>query len=252
MISINLPLTFNVPKSIVLIQLLHLEPCRGDSATNYPRRDILDSLQSVKLDFLQNSEISPAMSSLQSYYDLLHHKNKSTAKSTEMTVYETRGASYSEVEMLPKASIASEMQPRTSMGILSSCYCSDKSYYGKTLLLNKSGDASNGERSKLDESVKRRQKADTDALSAPEEVVERFINRIGRGLAPKALSTSLMDHRSPTQDTSQTNSLLAVMKSFSSLSLQEENDPIWSYSRWTLFSSFPKQISAWRSKAALD
>ncbi|KAG6468523.1 hypothetical protein ZIOFF_073211 [Zingiber officinale] len=243
------------------LRLLHLEPCRGDSATNSPRRDVLDSLQLVKLDFLQNSEISPAMSTLQNYYDLLHHKNGSTAKSTEMTVYETRGASYSEDEMLPKASTASETQPRRSMCILRSCYHSDNSYYGNTLLLNKSGDASNCEKSKLDESIKRRQKADTDALSALEEIIEGFINRIGRGLAPKALLTSLMDYRSPTQDTSQTNSLLAVMKSFSSLSLQEENYSIWSYSRWSLkpdsitkpiFSSLPKQISAWRSKAALD
>ncbi|KAG6470270.1 hypothetical protein ZIOFF_071335 [Zingiber officinale] len=234
---------------------------RGDSATNSPRRDILDSLQLVKLDFLQNSEISPAMSTLQNYYDLLYHKNGSTAKSTEITVYETRGASYSEDEMLPKASTASETQPRRSMCILRSCYHSDNSYYGNTLLLNKSGDASNGEKSKLDESVKRRQKDDTDALSAPEEIIEGLINRIGRGLAPKALLTSLMDYRSPTQDTSQTNSLLAVMKSFSSLSLQEENYSIWSYSRWSLkpdsitkpiFSSLPKQIYAWRSKAALD
>ncbi|KAG6474586.1 uncharacterized protein LOC122027784 [Zingiber officinale] len=230
---------------------------RDDSATHSPKGNIFDSLQPMKLNFLQNSDISPVMSSLQRCYDLPRHKNGITNKSTEMTVYRTGSVPYFQDNLLPKISPSSETQSRRSMGLLRS-YHSDNDVLQKALQLNKCGDASDGEKSKLDKSVRHRQKADTDAWST---AVEGIINKIGRGLAPRALLASLMDHTSPSQETSQTASFLTVIKSFSSLSLQEENDSAWSYSRGTpkpdsitkpILSSLSKQISVWRSKAALD
>lgn len=205
------------------------------------------------------------MSTLQRYYGLTQHKNRSMPEGTEMTVYRTCGSPNLENESLLKSSPASDTQLRSHL--------SDNDLE-QALLLHKSGDASDDccEKSTIDKSVRRRQKTDNDPLITPEAAMEDddkgFVTRIRRGLAPRTLLASLIDSPSlqqnttPTEETSLTNSLLAVRKSSSNSSLQDsENDSIWTYSKWTLkpdsmtgpiFSALPKQISVWRSKAALD
>lgn len=205
------------------------------------------------------------MSTLQRYYGLTQHKNRSTSEGTEMTVYRACGSPTLENESLLKSSRASDTQLRSHL--------SDNDL-AQALLLHKSGDASDDgcEKSTIDKSVRRRQKTDNDPLITPEAAMEDddkgFVTRIRRGLAPRTLLASLIDSPSvqqnttPTEETSLTNSLLAVRKSSSNSSLQDsENDSIWTYSKWTLkpdsmtrpiVSALPKQISVWRSKAALD
>ncbi|WOK94828.1 hypothetical protein Cni_G03533 [Canna indica] len=245
---------------------------RDQSPTRYPQREVLDSLQSPKLKSHLSGEISPAMNSLQKYYGLPPHKKGSTVEGTEMTVYRSGGSQYLEDdEPLPKVSPAADTQPGRSADLLKS-YITDNADLLQNLLVTKSGDAGDGEKAKFDKSVRRRPKADTDTLSTPDAVVKDeskgLIGRIGRGLALKALFTSQTDMEparqstSPAEDSSVANVFLAVRKSSSTSSLQEStNDSIWTSSKWTLksdsvarpiFSALPKQITVWRSKAALD
>ncbi|XP_042464926.1 uncharacterized protein LOC122047606 [Zingiber officinale] len=228
-------------------------------------RDVLDSFQSAKLKSDGSFITSSAMSTLQRYYGLTQHKNISTPEGTEMmTVYRACSSPNLENESLLKSAPASTTQLRS--------HRSDNDLE-QALLLDKSGDASDGEKLTMDKSVRRRQKTDNDPLITPEAAIEDddkgLVTRIRRGLAPRSLLASLIDpepvkqNTTPTEETSLTNSLLTVRKSSSNSSLQDsENDnSIWTYSKWTLkpdsvtrpiFSALPKQISVWRSKAALD
>ncbi|XP_074563394.1 uncharacterized protein LOC141820014 [Curcuma longa] len=244
----------------------HPPPSPIQSKALVDDRDVLDSFRSAKLKSDGSFITSSAMSTLQRYYGLTKHKNRSTPEGTEMTVYLACGSPNLENESLLKSSPASNTQLRSHL--------SDNDLE-QALLLDKSGDASDdgGEKSMIDKPVRRRQKTDNDPLITPEAAIEDddkgFVNRIRRGLAPRSLLASLIDpepvkqNTTPTEETSLTNSLLAVRKSSSNSSLQdsENNDSILTYSKWTLkpdsvarpiFSALPKQISVWRSKAALD
>lgn len=237
-----------------------------------PQRDVLDSPQPLKSKSQQHREISSAMCSLRRYYDLPQHERSPTAEGTEMTLYKTGGAPNSKDEPLPKVSPASNSQPRRSRGFINS-FLSEEGDLMQELLVSRSGDSSNGENSKTDKSVRRRQRADADPFGVSEAVVkdesQSLLGRMVRGLTPKQLLVSYTDTESARQSTSSLeeslvgNGFLAVRKSSSTPSLQEsENDSVWtSSSKWTskpdtvtrpIFYGLSKQISVWRSKAALD
>ncbi|XP_042459506.1 uncharacterized protein LOC122043102 [Zingiber officinale] len=243
----------------------HPPPSPIQSKALVDDRDVLDSFQSAKLKSDGSFITSSAMSTLQRYYGLTQHKSRSTPEGTEMmTVYRACSSPNLENESLLKSAPASTTQLRS--------HRSDNDLE-QALLLDKSGDASDGEKLTMDKSVRRRQKTDNDPLITPEAAIEDddkgLVTRIRRGLAPRSLLASLIDpepvkqNTTLTEETSLTNSLLTVRKSSSNSSLQDsENDnSIWTYSKWTLkpdsvtrpiFSALPKQISVWRSKAALD
>ncbi|CAL9064162.1 uncharacterized protein LOC135665682 [Musa acuminata AAA Group] len=237
-----------------------------------PRRDVLDSPQPLKSKSQQHHEISSAMCSLRRYYDLPQHERSPTAEGTEMTLYKTGGALNSKDEPLPKVSPASNSQPRRSRGFINS-FLSEEGDLMQELLVSRSGDSSDGENSKTDKPVRRRQRADADPFGISEAVVkdesQSLLGRMVRGLTPKQLLVSYTDTESARQSTSSleeslvANGFLAVRKSSSTPSLQEsENDSVWtSSSKWTskpdtvtrpIFYGLSKQISVWRSKAALD
>ncbi|CAL9190897.1 unnamed protein product [Musa hybrid cultivar] len=235
-------------------------------------RDVLDSPQPLKSKSQQHREISSAMCSLRRYYDLPQHERSPTAEGTEMTLYKTGGALNSKDEPLPKVSPASNSQPRKSRGFINS-FLSEEGDLMQELLVSRSGDSSDGENSKTDKPVRRRQRADADPFGISEAVVkdesQSLLGRMVRGLTPKQLLVSYTDTESARQSTSSleeslvANGFLAVRKSSSTPSLQEsENDSVWtSSSKWTskpdtvtrpIFYGLSKQISVWRSKAALD
>ncbi|XP_064963080.1 uncharacterized protein LOC135611216 [Musa acuminata AAA Group] len=210
--------------------------------------------------------------SLRRYYDLPQHERSPTAEGTEMTLYKTGGALNSKDEPLPKVSPASNSQPRRSRGFINS-FLSEEGDLMQELLVSRSGDSSDGENSKTDKPVRRRQRADADPFGISEAVVkdesQSLLGRMVRGLTPKQLLVSYTDTESARQSTSSleeslvANGFLAVRKSSSTPSLQEsENDSVWtSSSKWTskpdtvtrpIFYGLSKQISVWRSKAALD
>ncbi|XP_009398284.2 uncharacterized protein LOC103982918 [Musa acuminata AAA Group] len=238
----------------------------------HPQRDVLDSPQPLKSKSQQHREISSAMCSLRRYYDLPQHERSPTAEGTEMTLYKTGGALNSKDEPLPKVSPASNSQPRRSRGFINS-FLSEEGDLMQELLVSRSGDSSDGENSKTDKPVRRRQRADVDPFGISEAVVkdesQSLLGRMVRGLTPKQLLVSYNDTESARQSTSSleeslvANGFLAVRKSSSTPSLQEsENDSVWtSSSKWTskpdivtrpIFYGLSKQISVWRSKAALD
>ncbi|RWV95566.1 hypothetical protein GW17_00041801 [Ensete ventricosum] len=238
-----------------------------------PQRDVLDSPQPLQSKSQQHREISSAMGSLRRYYGLPQHERSLTAEGTEMTIYKTGGALNSKDEPLPKVSPASNSQPRRLKGSINS-FLKEEGELMQELLVSRSGDSSDGENSKTDKSVRRRQKADADPFDVSEVVVKdeskSLLGRMLRGITPKQLLVSYTDTESARQSTSSleeslvANGFVAVRKSSSTPSLQEsENDSVWtsSSSKWTLkpdtvtrpiFHGLSKQINVWRSKAALD
>ncbi|CAL9074065.1 unnamed protein product [Musa textilis] len=236
-----------------------------------PRTDFLDSPQPLKSNSQQHREISSAMDSLRRYYGLPQQERSRAAEGTEMTVYKAGGAPNSKDEPLPKVSPASNSQPRRSRGFINS-FLPEEGELMQELLVSRSGDSSDGENSKTDKSVRRRQKADADPFGVSEAVVkdesQSLLGRMVRGLTPKQLLVSYTGTESARQSTSSleeslvANGFLAVRKSSSTSSLQEsENDSLWTSSKWTskpdaitrpIFYGLSKQISVWRSKAAVD
>nr|CAD1830706.1 unnamed protein product [Ananas comosus var. bracteatus] len=217
---------------------------REETPIKHRHTDIADSFHSLKLKPPQHKVASPAMRTLQGYYGLTPPKPNPT-KYTEMTTYKTNSSNHSEPEPFPKRSPTN----------------------GYSLQNGES--SSEGEKSKSEKSVRRRQKAEADSIidsTEPSETGGDLSSKTGKRLFPRPKSGSRIDMDSvPSEDPLiiADTFFSSVRKSSSTSSLAEsENGPfMWPTSKWTLnpetiarpfLDGLPKQISVWRNKAALD
>ncbi|KAF5445257.1 hypothetical protein F2P56_034322 [Juglans regia] len=232
-------------------------PCLGQS-------NMLGSLQSLRVKAPQK-RVSPAMSTLQNYYNLKSPYFKGAAEGTEMAVYKTERNS--DNGYLPENGVVTEHVP-----------CADP------------GD---GDGEKSDEKyVRRRSKPEVDTRAGtPERLLNGensggssgFSVSTGKGLAmrPKSASrTTLVDSESGwlnsipvvLGDSLIADGLAAVRKSSSTSSLKDQetntSTSAWPTSKWSLktdlqalsaaaitrpiFDGLPKPICGRRNKAALD
>ncbi|XP_072968261.1 uncharacterized protein [Typha angustifolia] len=237
-----------------------------------PHKDIVDSFQSLKLKSSPQS-ISPAMSTLQGYYGLTPQKGDPT-KDTEMAVYKTGSLRHAASEPLPRVCPAPHPQHPSRHQILRSPvnrFSLQNGEFSEDELVVEAG--SEGEKSKSEISVRRRQKAETDSLLDATDFFEdtgAFPAKIARSQFPRPKSGSRIDMvmgqreslPNAKDDPLLSDVFTAVRKSSSTSSLAEPEivSSIWSASKWTLkpeaikpfFDGIPNPISVWRNKTALD
>lgn len=226
----------------------------GEKTRRHQPRDIVDSLQSLKLK-PSPRRLSPAMCSLQGYYGLTQSNKSKLPEGTEMSVFKS-GKTLTFEDDSPSDPLHNQHQ--------------------KTLnLVN--GDISDNIND-VDGSMRRRQKSDAEqpCFHRPEILLKEegggglFSGRAGKGLAlrPKLGSRTDLDDGRKNSSSSGCDSLagdvsLSVRKSSSASNLIEPENisSIWPTSKWSLkpdaiarpiFDGFQNPLAAWRNKAALD
>ncbi|KAG6672616.1 hypothetical protein I3842_16G067500 [Carya illinoinensis] len=208
---------------------------------------MLGSLQSLRVKAPQK-KVSPAMSTLQNYYNLKSPNFKGAAQGTEMAVYKTERNS--DNGYLPENGVVIEHVPRADPG--------------------------DGDGEKSDEKyVRRRSKPEVDTRAGtPERLLKGensggscgFSASTGKGLAmrPKSASrTTLVDSESGwlssipvlLGDSIIADGLAAVSKSSSTSSLNDQetntSTSAWPTAKWSLKTDL-QALSGRRNKAALD
>ncbi|XP_040998679.1 uncharacterized protein LOC121244599 isoform X2 [Juglans microcarpa x Juglans regia] len=259
-------------------------PCLGQS-------NMLGSLQSLRVKAPQK-RVSPAMSTLQNYYNLKSPNFKGAAQGTEMTVYKTERSDFFDDGLLPKASPISD----TPSNCCQNSRNSDNGYLPENGVVTEHvpcADPGDGDGEKSDEKyVRRRSKPEVDTRGGtPERLLNGensggssgFSVSMGKGLAmrPKSASrTTLVDSESGwlssipvvLGDSIIADGPAAVRKSSSTSSLKDQetntSTSAWPTSKWSLktdlqalsaaaitrpiFDGLPKPICGRRNKAALD
>ncbi|PKU62806.1 uncharacterized protein LOC110105587 [Dendrobium catenatum] len=230
-----------------------------------PRRshyDILNSLQSLKSE-PPPRRISPAMCSLQGFYDLTQPNKSILPEGTEMAINELGKTHLFEDKKLSESSISDPIFNRHR-----------KSRSLVNVISLENGDVTE-DNTESDKSIRRRQKADAiPSLHTPgillkeESTVGTLSGRTGKGLALRPKPGSRIDLEAHHQNSSSVIDSLAdvfvsVRKSSSTSNLTESENSfsIWPTSKWSLkpdaitrpiFDGLPKPITSWRNKAALD
>ncbi|XP_021908269.1 uncharacterized protein LOC110822448 isoform X1 [Carica papaya] len=260
--TLQIPLPGRHPPSPSLSNGSKSSPLRGNNLEKTPKRqshsNLLESFQSPKLKSSQWN-VSPAMSTLQSYYGLKSSNHKDAAEGTEMAVYRTTSSGYLDDGLLPKASPMSDSNSNLSFRPrnLSNGFLLENGAASEFASL---ADAGDGEAEKSSEkSVRRRQKAEPDSnFCTPETLLKEengsgssgFCAVTGKGLAmrPKSASRSALVTDS---DSGWLNSIpvglgdsiiidnpVGVRKSSSTSSLQDQDggnvSSLWSTSKWSL------------------
>lgn len=241
----------------------HTPPCRFGA-------DVLDLLNSMKRKTYPR-QISPAMSSLQSYYGFTELKKGSVFEGSEMTVYRT-GGSCSDDEIwstIPPFSDSYSHQDWKTTSLVNDFLALNGKSKENDIISN------NGESIDMENSIRRRQKGDANEyLSTPElqfkeENGSGFSGWKGKGMAarPKLASKTEID-MALLDVTSNGDSFIyagssPVRKSFSTPAFQENENSsfIWPTSSWTLKTEefvrpllvgLPIPRSVWKNKAAVD
>ncbi|KAG6625094.1 hypothetical protein CIPAW_16G072300, partial [Carya illinoinensis] len=242
-------------------------PCLGQS-------NMLGSLQSLRVKAPQK-KVSPAMSTLQNYYNLKSPNFKGAAQGTEMAVYKTERSEFFDDGLLPKASPISD----TPSNCCQNSRNSDNGYLpenGVVIEHVPRADPGDGDGEKSDEKyVRRRSKPEVDTRAGtPERLLKGensggscgFSASTGKGLAmrPKSASrTTLVDSESGwlssipvlLGDSIIADGLAAVSKSSSTSSLNDQetntSTSAWPTAKWSLKTDL-QALSGRRNKAALD
>ncbi|KAG9441937.1 hypothetical protein H6P81_017791 [Aristolochia fimbriata] len=262
------------------------ESSNGNTETRQPHMDVFDSFQPLKLKPPQR-RVSSAMSTLQGYYGLTPPKSKNQAEGTEMAVYRMGTGKHQDAETLQKTTPVSEPSPtrhRKSLS-LANGFLLENGELLESLL----SDVGDGELEKSNDSVRRRQKADTDVSSPTPETILKEDNssgglsgRAGKGLAlrPKSGSRFTLPAEAETaplnlipfgDSASVADGFASFRKSSSTSNLQSSdngNGSLWPTSKWSLrsdlqalstaaitrpiFDGLPKPVTSRRNKAALD
>ncbi|KAK6921374.1 hypothetical protein RJ641_015052 [Dillenia turbinata] len=142
--------------------------CLSDECLNNTKRppksrsNVLESFQTFKLK-PNKQKVSPAMSSLQSYYGLKAPNNKWEFEGTEIAVYNTRSSQHLDDELLPKASqmFTPALNQHQKLRISGNGFLQEKRVVVEEVPLAEARDADD-ERSN-EKSVRRRQKAEVDS-----------------------------------------------------------------------------------------
>lgn len=247
--------------------------------------NVMELFQSLRLKTPQKKvKVSPAMSTLQSYYGLKSQdKNQNgLAEGMEMTVYRTGKPHGFDYGLLPKASPISEPasnQDHKSQ-ILGNGFFGENGMVAAEIPISEAGEGE-GERSN-EKSVRRRQKSEADSGAGTLENSGgssgfSSITGKGLGLRPKSASRTLLSADAEScwmnafpvglGDSIMAEGLTSVRKSSSTPSLQEHDQnnssSVWPTS-WSLkpdlqalsarpiFDGLPKPMTGRRNKAALD
>ncbi|XP_051116553.1 uncharacterized protein LOC127241505 [Andrographis paniculata] len=255
----------------------HDAPQRPSSSEQTPpnRRhsDIISSLQSLKLKS-SDRKVTPAMSTLQSYYGLKPPNQKTPAEGFEMAVYRNGIAQspdpddpFSTRVSLPNPPLSHQRKSKSvSNGLMSA-----NGTLHVPLLLQESKESSSAEKL-LDRLVRRRQKSEADFASTtpPEKLLKeenntgssavsaitgkrlalrpKSANRSGGGGDPDPVGINAPIVSTGMGDSFLTDNFEGVRKSSSASSLQESDNgalsSIWPTAKWSLKPDFQALSSA--------
>ncbi|KAH0452737.1 hypothetical protein IEQ34_020036 [Dendrobium chrysotoxum] len=258
--SLQIPLPGRHPPSPVMS---NGSTQKGEKSRQPQSRDIVDSLQSLKLK-PSPRRLSPAMCSLQGYYGLTQSNKNQLPEGTEMSVFKSgKSLMFEDDAKFLESPASNPVHSRLQ----------------KTPNLDNGFSLDNGHASEnineLDGWIRRR-KSDADpSFHTPEILLKEegtgsaFSGRAGKGLALRPKLGSRTDLDDGRQNTSLgSDSLIgdvspSVQKSSSATNLSESENisSIWPASKWSLkpdviarpiFDGFQKPLAAWRNKAALD